>query len=74
VAAGPARLPFGKYSGLSVSIGIAPFPADADPAEDLVRVADAALYRAKSSRRDQIRYADHPPASTSTPSAATDPV
>jgi two-component system, cell cycle response regulator len=73
VASGPVRLPFGKYSGLSVSIGIATFPADADTAEDLVRVADGALYQAKSSGRDQVRHADRPPASAATPPPAGDP-
>jgi diguanylate cyclase (GGDEF)-like protein len=56
-----------------VSIGIATFLTDADTAENLVRVADAALYRAKSSGRDRIRHADRPPASAVPPPAGMDP-
>jgi diguanylate cyclase (GGDEF)-like protein len=68
VASGPARLPFGKYSGLSVSIGIATFPADADTAEDLVRAADAA----KTAGRDRVRHAE-PAAAPAPPPTVIDP-
>jgi diguanylate cyclase (GGDEF)-like protein len=39
---------------LSASIGWAVFPADADERAELVRVADAALYRAKTAGRDRV--------------------
>jgi diguanylate cyclase (GGDEF)-like protein len=39
---------------LSASIGWAVFPADADDRAELVRVADAALYRAKTAGRDRV--------------------
>jgi len=39
---------------LSASIGWAVFPADADDRAELIRVADAALYRAKTAGRDRV--------------------
>ena len=39
---------------LSASIGWAVFPADADERAELVRTADAALYRAKTGGRDRV--------------------
>lgn len=39
---------------ITVSIGVACFPADGDSAESLVRAADAALYRAKDQGRDRV--------------------
>lgn len=44
-------------SQLSVSIGIAAFPKDADNAEHLIKKADEALYKAKESGRNMVfRY------------------
>ena len=40
---------------IGVSIGIATFPADGDTAEELLRNADAALYKAKGAGRDTWR-------------------
>lgn len=44
----------GIKTQLSVSIGIASFPKDADNAEDLIKKADAALYLAKESGRNKV--------------------
>ena len=54
--AAPMRL--GSQSRrLGVSIGIAVFPDDAEESDDLIRMADAAMYRAK--QQDPIRIAWH---------------
>lgn len=42
---------------VSASIGIALFPKDADDAETLMRLADAAMYHAKGTGRGSFRYA-----------------
>lgn len=42
------------HSELSVSIGIAMFPRDAGNSSELLRLADAALYRAKREGRNQV--------------------
>ena len=47
------RMPGGGRS-LSASIGWAVVPADADDRAELIRVADAALYRAKTAGRDRV--------------------
>ena len=44
----------GAGHSLSASIGWAVFPADADDRAELVRTADAALYRAKTAGRDRV--------------------
>ena len=41
-------------AGVTVSIGIASFPDDAENAESLIARADQALYRAKEGGRDQV--------------------
>lgn len=46
----------GNQAFLSSSIGIATFPGDGDTAEDILRNADTAMYRAKSSGRSAIVY------------------
>ena len=47
----------GTPIGITVSIGVASFPAQADNAEALVAAADAAMYSAKQSGRNRvIRY------------------
>jgi diguanylate cyclase (GGDEF)-like protein len=42
------------HSDLSVSVGVALFPQDADTSGELLRKADAALYRAKHGGRNQV--------------------
>lgn len=44
----------GVRSQLSVSIGIASFPKDANNAEDLIKKADEALYTAKETGRNKV--------------------
>jgi diguanylate cyclase (GGDEF)-like protein/PAS domain S-box-containing protein len=50
---------------VSASIGIAMFPRDADTAEDLLKRADTAMYRAKDAGRDGFAFAEAPSASSS---------
>jgi diguanylate cyclase (GGDEF)-like protein len=47
-------------SGLSVSIGVALYPAAGNAVEKLISAADAALYRAKNGGRNQVVKADGP--------------
>jgi len=42
----------------TVSIGVALFNSQASSQDELLRLADAAMYRAKSSGRDQVRFTD----------------
>ena len=49
---------------VSASIGIAMFPGDADTAEDLLKRADTAMYRAKDAGRDGYAFAEAPSASS----------
>ena len=56
---------------LTLSAGIAAYaPGDPTTAEDLLRQADAALYRAKSAGRNRIAVADHLPANEPSARAA----
>ncbi len=43
--------------GVTVSIGIATYPSDSSNLEELIALADAALYRAKNAGRDQCQVA-----------------
>ena len=45
------------HSNLSISIGLAMFPQDAGTSAELLRKADAALYRAKHEGRNQVMLA-----------------
>lgn len=49
----------GKHLNVTVSIGVACFPADADKEEALIAAADQALYAAKKAGRDRVcRFTD----------------
>lgn len=51
-----------ESSAITLSVGIALFPASGRDAETLLRAADAALYRAKNEGRDRITVAPSSPA------------
>lgn len=69
---GAEVMPHGR---LTISIGLATFPTDARTKEELVEKADRALYRAKSSGRNQlcmceaaeVKPGDAPPAGKASP-------
>jgi diguanylate cyclase (GGDEF)-like protein len=42
--------------GLTISLGVATYPADASGAEELVRRADSAMYLAKASGKNRLQY------------------
>ncbi len=46
----------GEVASLTISIGLTSFPADSDTGEGLVKVADNALYCAKSSGRNRVYW------------------
>jgi len=50
----------GKSVQLTLSTGIAEFPADGKSPEPLIAAADAALYRAKRGGRDRVKRASRP--------------
>lgn len=66
-AVGAMEIPVGAaVERVTVSIGVAGFPADAAEDEDeLVRLADSALYAAKGSGKDRVILAGEPPAKRS---------
>jgi len=52
-------IPFGEHRiAVSLSIGIALYPGDARGPDDLIRRADAAMYRVKTSGRNHFRLYD----------------
>ncbi len=46
----------GVEAQLSASIGVSLYPADARTSEDLMRLADAAMYRAKHAGKNQVEF------------------
>jgi diguanylate cyclase (GGDEF)-like protein len=59
----PFSTPEGQTVHLSVSIGIASFPLDANTRSSLINAADQALFTAKGSGRNQCCYFNEPPVS-----------
>lgn len=49
-------LPSGEEAHVTISAGIAIFPADATTMDSLIRIADTALYAAKAGGRNQVHY------------------
>ncbi len=52
----------GHQIKIGVSIGIAIFPQDGNTADELIKNADIAMYRAKDSGRNTFRYFSYPEA------------
>jgi len=50
----------GQEAALSASVGITCYPADGATAEELLRRADAAMYRAKEAGRNAFRFYNNP--------------
>jgi len=48
----------GKQMAVTISIGVANYPDDADTREALIRIADECLYFAKNSGRNRLAYTD----------------
>ncbi|MGI9025205.1 MAG: diguanylate cyclase, partial [Burkholderiaceae bacterium] len=57
------RAPDGALSGVKVSFGIACFPDDSAEADELLGIADAALYRIKRRNKESAKEAAKDPAS-----------
>jgi len=49
-----AQLEFEKIPGITISLGIATFPEDADNIDQLIQCADKALYQAKHDGRNRV--------------------
>lgn len=49
-----------QLPGITISVGVAAFPTHGLAKEDLMRAADAALYRAKKEGRDRVLMAETP--------------
>jgi diguanylate cyclase (GGDEF)-like protein len=50
------KAPDGSLSGIAVSFGVACFPDDSMQPNELVAMADAALYRSKRQRKEQLGF------------------
>jgi diguanylate cyclase (GGDEF)-like protein/PAS domain S-box-containing protein len=64
--------PTGSRAGLTVSIGVATFPSDADNGTTLLEQADRALYAAKAAGRNRVACSTASPRTDSTPEAVSD--
>jgi len=51
------RHDFGIPMQITASVGVASFPYDARDANELLEVADAAMYHSKRSGRDRVSFA-----------------
>ncbi|PPK66398.1 diguanylate cyclase [Actinokineospora auranticolor] len=54
VAGQPIELPGGRWASVTVSVGTSVFPTHDDNPDDLVSIADRALYAAKEAGRDRV--------------------
>ncbi len=67
IRAAVATIDVGEGVHLSVSVGVAAFPDDAQDARGLVDAADRGLYAAKGAHRNQVRRAPTPAANVVVP-------
>ena len=48
------RLPNGRETSVTISLGVSTFPVDGQTAEELIEAADKRLYNAKNNGRNQV--------------------
>jgi diguanylate cyclase (GGDEF)-like protein/PAS domain S-box-containing protein len=51
-----------SLGGITISVGVAGFPGNGDDSATILQAADTALYAAKTTGRDRVSVAPHPPA------------
>ena len=56
----PYPMPDGRPCGVTASVGVSLYPEDADNPHDLLRHADAAMYRAKQESKNALRFYARP--------------
>jgi diguanylate cyclase (GGDEF)-like protein len=61
IAGSEVRLDDGTTAPITVSAGVATYPANSNTAEDLINCSDAALYRAKDQGRNTVCVSDRTP-------------
>lgn len=54
VSSKPFKLPNGKETSVTISLGVSTYPQDGDTTEELIESADKRLYHAKDNGRNQV--------------------